>query len=255
MTKREVSGRGGGSADADADADADAGTRGSPGVAAPRRAWWKAPALGVGVVLAVSLPIGLRVGYEGRAELEAAERARGLDDLSGEIEHLGRALRWRLPGADHDEQALERLWAIGQAQEALGTLGHANALVAYRELRSGLLATRVWGIPHRERWEAANERIAALMAEQERQLGTDVSGRGDPEAFHRELLSREPGPAPVRANLAALAFIGWIACGAGLLLRGLGPRGRLRPRPALRWGLATVACLVAWAVLLAGAHG
>jgi hypothetical protein len=219
------------------------------------RAWWRGPAITVGVLVSVLLPIALRVVYEGRAELAAADHASAQEDLAGEIEHLGRALRWRMPGADHDEQALERLWAIGQAQQAHGADGRDAALAAYRELRQGLLATRVWSIPHRERWEAANDRIAVLMAEQEREQGTDLSGTGDPEAFHRALLAEEPGPAPVRGNLAALAFVGWVACVVGLLVRGLGARGRLRPRPALRWGVAAVLFLVAWMVLLATAHG
>lgn len=223
--------------------------------AAPRRAWWWWPALGLGALVAGLVPIAGRVVVEGRAELAAADLAREGEDLDAEIEHLGRALRWRMPGFDHDEAALARLWAIGEAQEARGADGRDAALAAYRELREGLLGTRAWGIPHRERWEAANERIAVLMAEVERELGTDASASGDPEAYHRVLLAKEPGPAPIRGNLAALAFAGWVACTAGLLLRGLQPRGRLRPRPALRWGLGAVVCLVAWAVLLATAHG
>jgi hypothetical protein len=219
------------------------------------RARWRRPAIVVGALVLVLAPIAARVTLEGRAELAAADEASARGDLDAEIEHLGRALRWRMPGFAHDEEALERLWALGGAQEARGAEGRDTALAAYRELREGLLATRAFGIPHRERWEAANDRIAALMAEQERAHGTDISGLGDPEGFHRALLAKEPGPDPVRGNLAALAFAGWVACTAGLLVQGLDPRGRLRPRPALRWGLGAVLCLVAWAVLLATAHG
>lgn len=222
--------------------------------AVERRAWWRRPAIVLGAAAAVLVPIAARVVVEGRAELVAADEARAQGDLDGELEHLGRALRWRMPGSGHDEEALERLWTLAQAHEARGAEGRVAALAGYRELREGLLATRAWGIPHRDRWEAANARIAALMAATEREIGTDISGTGDPEAHHRALLSREPGPDPIRGNLAALAFAGWVACTAGLLLRGLGPRGRLRPRPALRWGLCAVLCLVAWAVLLATAH-
>jgi hypothetical protein len=220
-----------------------------------RRAWWRRPAIAGGVLVSVLLPIALRVAHDGRAELAAADHASVQGDLASEIEHLGRALRWRMPGLDHDEQALARLWELGQAQEASGANGRDTALAAYRELRQGLLATRVWTIPHRERWQAANDRIAVLMAEQEREQGTDISGTGDPEAFHRALLASEPGPDPLRGNLGALAFVGWVACVVGLLVRGLGARGRLRPRPALRWGVAAVLFLVAWTVLLATAHG
>jgi hypothetical protein len=220
-----------------------------------RRARWRRPAIALGVLALVVTPLVGRVVVEGRAELAAADEARARGELDAEIEHLGRALRWRMPGSGHDEAALERLWALGEAEEARGAEGREGGLAAYRELREGLLSTRAWGIPHRERWEAANERIAALMGAQEREHGTDSSGIGDPEGFHRERLAEVPGPDPIRGNLAALAFAGWVACTVGLLLQGLGPRGRLRPRPALRWGTGAVLCLVAWAVLLAIAHG
>ena len=220
-----------------------------------RRRGWRRPVIALAALAAALVPVAARVVVEGRAELAAADEARAAGDLDAELEHLGRALRWRMPGSGHDEDALERLWALGQAHEVRGAEGRDVALAAYRELREGLLATRAWGIPHRERWEAANDRIAALMAAQERDNGTDVSGTGDPEGFHRALLSRVPGPDPIRGNLAAVAFAGWVVCTAGLLLQGLGPRGRLRPRPALRWGLGAVLCLVVWAVLLATAHG
>ncbi len=85
-------------------------------------------------------------------------------------------------------------------------------------------------------------------------MGLDIGGTDDPVAFHRELLSKEPGPDPVRGNLAALAFLGWAACIAGFVVQGIDPRGRLRPRPALRWGLGVLALLVAWTVLLTVSH-
>ncbi|MEX1363308.1 MAG: hypothetical protein AB1Z98_09295, partial [Nannocystaceae bacterium] len=184
----------------------------------------------------------------------AADQAREAGQLDREIEHLGRALRWRAPLLSHDERALERLWALGQQQQARGTEGRAAALAAYREIRRGLLATRSCGISHRDRWEQANERIAALMAEQEHELGPSNPSAAA-EHHHQQLLSREPGPDPLRANLAALAFVGWLVCVAGFVLRGVDPRGRLRPRGAVRWGLAALGLLVAWAGLLASSHG
>lgn len=209
----------------------------------------------VGVVAAVLVPVAARVAIEGRNELAAAEQARARADVDARIEHLGRALRWRLPLGGADEVALDRLEAIAAEHEALGPPGREVALAAHREIRRGLLATRVLGIPHRERWERANERIAALMAEQEQAMGIERSAGGDRTAHHLALLSREPGPAPVRGHLAALAFGGWVLSVVAFVLRGIGPKGRLRPRLALRWGLGAVVLLVAWAVLLATAHG
>jgi len=65
------------------------------------------------------------------------------------------------------------------------------------------------------------------------------------------LLDRDPGPVPWRANLAALSFVGWVVASGGFVLRGLDGDGRLRPRPALRWGGVSVLLLLAWAILLA----
>jgi len=229
-----------------------AGSR--PGGRGAAARWgWRLGALGLAGVAGLG-PLWIQAGVEGRAELEHADEAVARGDADGELEHLGRALRWRAPLWGHDERALERLWDRGEQAQALGDDGRSRALAAYREVRRGLLATRAWGVPHRARWDEANVRIAALMAEQERAAGTDASGRGDPEGFHRELLERVPGPEPIRGNLAALSFVGWLVALGGFVLRGIDPRGRVQPRAALRWGGAALGLLVAWAVLLATAH-
>ncbi|MCB9716697.1 MAG: hypothetical protein H6712_22760 [Myxococcales bacterium] len=188
------------------------------------------------------------------AQLRAADEAWAAGALDAEIEHLGRALRWRAPLVDHDERALARLWAIGEAEQARGEAGRDGALAAFREIRRALLATRSWGdIPQRERWEAANERIAALMAEQSEAMGLPAAA--DPRAELHEQLARVPGPDPLRADLSALAFVGWLGCVVGFVLRGLDAKGRLRLPAAARWGVGALGLLVAWAVLLAVAHG
>ncbi|MCA9706298.1 MAG: hypothetical protein KDK70_10655 [Myxococcales bacterium] len=246
--------------EAGAGASGSSGSSGSSSTAASKRAlpraarWRRRLALVLLVGAAVLGPLWLRVAIEGSQELSRAERARAEGDEPREIEHLGRALRWRAPLLDHDELALERLWAIGEQRQAAGAEGREAALAAYREVRRGLLATRTVGVPHRARWDEANARIAALMVEQERALGLGDDATADAEAFHRQALVRVPGPEPIRATLAALAFVAWIGAVVGFSSRGLDGAGRLRPRPALRWGLGAVAALLAWAVLLALSH-
>lgn len=226
-----------------------------PHAARPAAAWRRRSMIAAVLVAAVVVPLWLRAGLDGAAELRAAEEDAAAGQLDRRIEHLGRALRWRAPLWSHDEEALRRLWAIAEAEQVRGEAGRGRALAAYREVRRGLLATRAFGIPHRERWEEANARIAALMAEQEREMGLDTAAGGDPEAFHHALLRREPGPHPLRADLAALAFVAWLGSVAGFVLRGLDARGRLRRPAAARWGVAALVMLVAWAVLLATSHG
>jgi hypothetical protein len=222
--------------------------------ARPARPRWRAPLRGVAwaavVAGCVLAPMCARVAWEGRAELDRAAAAREREDIELEIEHLGRAARWRAPVLGHDEQAIARLVEIGEAHEALGEDGTATALVAYREARGALLSTRSWGVPQPERFDDLNDRIARLMAEQERRFGTDVGGEGDPEGYHRRLLGEVPGGDTTRGNLAALAFVGWLAAAIGFVLRGIDEDGRLRARAAVRWGLVFLLLLVAWAVLL-----
>jgi hypothetical protein len=218
------------------------------------RARWRTPTRRVGWVLGVGLallaPMCGRVAWEGRAELSRAEAARELEDLELEIEHLGRAARWRAPVLGHDEQAIARLVEIGEEREATGEDGTSDALVAYREARGSLLATRSWGVPQPELFDDLNHRIARLMAEQERRFGTDVGGEGDPEAYHYGLLGEVPGGDPIRGNLAALAFVAWIGAAVGFVLRGIDEDGKLRAKAAVRWGSAFVVLLGAWALLL-----
>jgi hypothetical protein len=212
-------------------------------LAAGRRAAWVVLA-----GLAFAVPVGARVAFEGRAELDRAELARAEGRVDDRIVHLGRAARWRLPVAAHEERALEELSAIGVELEAAGDV--EGALTAWREIRGALLATRGVRIPHPERLRHANGEIARLMAEQERRLGTDLSGRGAQEEYHLALLQEVPGPAPWPGIGAALAFAAWIAATVGFVLRALDAHGRLRPRAALRWGGASLVLLAAWMVLL-----
>ncbi|MEM7151616.1 MAG: hypothetical protein AAF799_02195 [Myxococcota bacterium] len=221
----------------------------------PIAGWRRALSLVLIVGMAVVLPLWVRVVWDGQSALGDADVAHQAGDLDAEIEHLGRALRWRAPGSSHDEEALDRLWALAEQERERGAEGRHGALAAYREVRRGLLATRAWGIPHRDRWEQANLHIAALMAEQERELGLDTSEAGRAEQFHAEQLARPPGPDPTRGNLAALAFAIWVLCVALFVVRGLDAKGRLRPRAAFRTGLGALVSLVAWMVLLASSHG
>jgi hypothetical protein len=198
----------------------------------------------------VMIPLCGRAAFEGRAEVQAADEAQQAGDIDGEIMHLGRAARWRTPILSHDEDARARLFALGEAALAEGESSESVALAAFREVRRALLATRALSVADPEQLQRANEHIAELMAAQEARFGTDVGGTGDPRAWHLDKLQAAPGPTPWRAMSAALCFVGWIVASAGFVLRGLDAAGRLRPRPAVRWGAASLVLLVAWAMLL-----
>lgn len=169
------------------------------------------------VLIGVATPLLLRVAWEGRAELAAADAAAAEGRVDREIVHLGRAARWRAPLLRHDDEALARLIAVGAAAEA-GERGAQTALSAYREARGALLATRAWGLADAALYDATNRRIAALMAAQEQVFGTDLSGTGAAEAYHLELLERaSPGdPAwPSLLWIGLLVGLAWLLSWGG----------------------------------------
>lgn len=186
-----------------------------------RRAAWAAL-----VTIGVATPLLLRVAWEGRAELALADAAasEGRGDL--EIVHLGRAARWRAPLLAHDDEALARLIGVAEAAEASGDAGSQTALTAYREVRGALLATRAWGLADADVYAHANARIAALMAAQERAFGTDLSGTGDAEAYHRTLLEQAP------TDDAAWPSLLWLAL--FIAIAGLFSWGGRTPAPSRR---------------------
>ncbi len=194
------------------------------------------------LALGVCSPLLLRAAWEGRAELTSADVAREAGRVDLEIVHLGRAARWRVPWAGHDETALARLLALGEAG-AREDATSQTALMAHREARSALLATRGWGLADDEAMHAANRAIATAMAAQEQAFGSDLSGRGEAEVHHLALLGRaETGAAPW-APLAGLAVLAAVIG----LRAGLPARGGVR-RPALLGGLTLALTLaaIAW---------
>ncbi len=216
-------------------------TQPKPSLAHVRRGVLGAAAFG----LLVLTPVSVRVWLEGRAALAQAQDT---EDLDLRIERLGHAARWRMPVATHDERALDALVAVGTS-----AADPEVSLAAYREARRALLSTRAWGVSDPSRFAMLNERIAAAMADREEADETDVGGQGDPYAYHLQLLQVIPGPDPVRAGGAAWAFVGWLAAMVGFVGRGLDDKGRLRAKPAARWGVAAMLLLVSWTVLLATA--
>lgn len=182
----------------------------------PRAAGWTA-LWTVLVVLGVLGPLLGRAAWEGQGALTRAEQAAAEGRVDREIMQLGRAVRWRVPIAGHDERALARLLAIAAEAEQAGEASSQTALTAYREARGALLASRAWGVADGRALEVANRGIARLMAAQERAFGTDLSGTGDAEAHNLELLQRAGAGQPSAAAAAVLltALAGALALGAG----------------------------------------
>ena len=202
------------------------------------------------LLLVIVTPLLVRVHWEGRAELQSADLALEEGDREREILHLGRAARWRLPLVDHDELALERLIRMGVQAERDPELGRDFALVAYREARRAILATRAWGLSSPETFNLVNRRIARLMAEQEIEFQTDLSGQGKQEEYHLHLLQVIPGQGALGVHYSSIAFILWAVALLGFVTQAIDLRGNLRGKRAFCWGGASLVLLFTWTLLM-----
>lgn len=202
----------------------------------------------VALALVVIGSLLVRAWLDGRAQLREADAMADAGDQGGEIRHLGRAARWRVPLADHDELARARLREIAERETEAGHVG--VALVAWRELRSAILATRTIDVVDPELLELANTQIVSLMVLEARELGTTAdSARWAAELQADGAGSSGPG-SRARSLSAAACFAAWLVACIGFFMRGIDGKGRLEPRSALRWGAVALLLLVAWVSLM-----
>jgi hypothetical protein len=196
------------------------------------RPWLRRVAEGAALVAILLAVVATRVVWSSRVEWRAAQAAGGGE---AELGALGRAARLYAPGNPYALGAVRRLAEIGRSDPA-------RALPAWRELRSAILATRSFYVPHRALLGEANAAIAALMADAE---AADGKPREAARLWHAARLAEVETEAPsVAWTLVALVGLAaWIGCAAGLFLRGVGDDDRLRRKPALAWAAGVVAGL------------
>jgi hypothetical protein len=202
-------------------------------------------ALILGVIALVLAPLIGRTLIDGRAELGKADAAAEAGDRDAEIRHLGRAARFRLPLAWHDDVALERLASLARhAEEAEGANEITTALAAWRELRRALIGTRVIDVSDPELLTEANAAIVELMVREARANAQPIARDRWAEELEQDLAPRG------RSLLAALCLVAWVIACLGFFTRAVDAKGRLDPRPARRWGGAVLALLIAWILLM-----
>jgi hypothetical protein len=245
--------------------DATSGSASGPGRAARRRTL-----AALGLLLAVGLAaVVTRAVWAGSRALANGDAAQQRGDLAQAVDLWRQAARWYVPGASHVEAAYQRLEELARAAEQRGDID--TALAAWTGVRSSILATRSFYLPHAERLEPANQRIAVLMAARERALASGASGAGAPAvpdapdpgdasarplpadasgdpaaAWHYERLAPVPGPSVAWSVLALLGFATWLAGGLIFALRGVTHDDRLVPRTAAYAGILVAAGLVLW---------
>jgi tetratricopeptide (TPR) repeat protein len=180
----------------------------------------------------------LRAWVSSGAELAEAEAAQRGGDLEGAIAHYRRAAAWYFPGNARAAEAIEALFALGEAAEARGET--TLALAAFRSVRAASMSARSVYVPHDSMRRAADERIAALMA-----TGPvpplDANRRPEERReSHLALLRAERDPNVLWAMLALVGLVAWVTGGALLASRGLDARDAWVPAEARRWGTLIV---------------
>ena len=201
--------------------------------------------------------VTLRVLWSSHGEWREAERCLTENEPSpamaamaamAAIDHFGRAARLYAPGSPWTERSLYRL-----EEMALGAEAHTDdalALMAWRELRSSVLATRSFYTPHPAALERANQHIARLMARTESPSVSPGANLATRERWHAARLGQDDAPSVLWSLLALLGLVGWIGAAIGFLVRGIDKEARLRREAAIGWGLGIVAGLALFLVAL-----
>jgi hypothetical protein len=177
--------------------------------------------------------VATRVVLSARHELATGEGLLQRGDREGAVVHLRRAARWYAPFSPYHVLALSRLSEIGHAAEQAGE--SALALSAYRAVRGSILATRSLYVPERARLEAANQRIALLMAH-EPAPGMDAGKT--PEQLRQEhlaLLTPIPGPNVFWSVVVLLGFACWVGAAFAFSVRAIDEEDRWVLPEVRRW--------------------
>lgn len=189
-----------------------------------------------------------RAVWQGRSALEQGDVAFQAGDNEEAIRWWRRAARWYVPFAPHVADAYSRLETVGAEAEARGDL--PTALAAWQGVRGSILATRSFYVPHEERLEPANRRIAALLARMEGGAPDPGRTQAEREAWHLRLLERDDSPDVGWSVLALVGFLTWIGGGALFAWRGISSDDKLVPRAATTAGLLVASGLIVWLLAL-----
>ena len=185
-----------------------------------------------------------RAVWQGRGALDDGDSAFEAGDSEGAIRWWRRAARWYVPLAPHVTDAYDRLEALAAGAEAKGDL--TTALSAWQGVRGSILATRSFFVPHEERLEPANRRIAALLARMEGAAPDAGKTEAQRAAWHYDLLERDDSPDIGWSVLALVGFLTWLGGGALFAWRGISAEDRLVPRAATTAGLLVACGLFLW---------
>ena len=189
----------------------------------------------VALVLAVLV---VRLLTTARGELAQGDAARARGDLEAAVVHYGRAARSYVPGSPYHVRALAALAQIGRQAEERGDID--RALSGYKAVRTGILSTRSFVTPEQARLQAANERIAALMAKQARPPMDVGKSEAQLKAEHLALLQADPTPNLGWTIVLLLGFALWVGAAFAFSYRAVDAQDHWVAPEARRWGALIV---------------
>ncbi len=186
-----------------------------------------------------------RALLEARAEQAHAQAALARRDDAQAIVSYRRAARWNAPGNVYASESLAALAKLAASLEARGELD--QALAAQRAIHAAIHASSGFVILERDRLAQADQRIAALMAQQPPpEIDAGRSEQARRELYLSLLQGRSPNSFWV--VFALLGCVTWIVAAAIFLLRGVDRRGRVVRRIARRSGLMLLIGWIAFAL-------
>jgi hypothetical protein len=208
------------------------------------------------VLVLIAVVIGLagvwlKVRIEAGASLSQAQALEEVGDISFAVVCYRRTIRWYTPGSAPVQTAVTRLQALGRQLEESGE--QAEALLAYRALRTGILGVQSVFQPYEDDLKVANQRIAHLMAQQEMSGSSQANKtRADREAHHTSLLEKNYAPAVGWSLGAVFGFLLWCGCLLGLVRNGFDDvTGLFIRSKAIPWGMGVVISACSWMASLA----
>lgn len=203
------------------------------------RGRWIRIAVKIGAIAAVVVLVLLvRVVTSSQAELTQAGRMRAAGEVEAAVVHYRRAARWYAPGNPYSADALAGLGEIGREAEQAGDT--ELALSAWRAVRAAILSTRSFYTPHADRLEAANARIAALMASLPPPPIDAGKSTEELRREHLDLLTRSTRPHVGWTLVLLLGFVAWVGGTFAFVTRAVDDEDRLVAGKARRWGTVII---------------
>lgn len=192
----------------------------------------------IAIIALLFAALAVRVVASSRSELIEARRLSEKGDIAGSIVHFRRAARWYAPASPYHVQALSELGKI--AREAERRADKPLALSAYRAIRAAIMSTRSFYIPERDRLNAANRRIADLMASQPPPPIDAGKSREALRKEHLALLEAQKGPNIFWTCVLLLGFVAWVGGAFLFSIRAIDDTDRFNWSEARRWGTIIV---------------